>query len=56
MSFIKTFLEQETAKRRDFLLASAYGLAGVATAGVLPPQAGLVVGHVSPDYSRILRE
>ena len=30
MSFIKNFIEQETAKRRDFLLASAYGLAGVA--------------------------
>jgi len=29
---------------------------GVATAGVIPPQAGLDIGHVSPDYSRSLRE
>jgi len=34
MSFIKTFIEQETARRRDFLLASAYGLVG-AGAGAL---------------------
>jgi len=29
---------------------------GVATARVIPSQAGLVIGHVSPDYSRLLRE
>ncbi len=34
MSFIKQFIEQETARRRDFLLASAYGLAGTAVAGL----------------------
>jgi ribose transport system substrate-binding protein len=32
MAFIKSFIEQETSRRRDFLLASAYGLAGVAAA------------------------
>ncbi len=32
MSFIKSFIERETARRRDFLLASAYGLVGVGTA------------------------
>lgn len=40
MSFIKQFIEQETARRRDFLLASAYGLVGTAAAGIgLPAMA-----------------
>lgn len=34
MSFIKTFIDQETARRRDFLLASAYGLVGAGAAGL----------------------
>lgn len=33
MSFIKNFIEQEKANRRDFLLASAYGLGSLATIG-----------------------
>ncbi len=33
MSFIKKFIEQETASRRDFLLASAMGLGGAAAIG-----------------------
>ncbi|MES2260721.1 MAG: sugar ABC transporter substrate-binding protein [Pseudomonadota bacterium] len=32
-SFIKDFIEKETINRRHFLLASAFGLAGVATLG-----------------------
>lgn len=37
MSFIKEFVETETARRRDFLLASAYGLAGTALGGLALP-------------------
>ena len=33
MSFIKNFIEQEKVSRRNFLLASAYGLGGVAALG-----------------------
>ena len=38
MSFIKKFIEQEKANRRDLLLASAMGLGGVATMGLLGPR------------------
>ena len=37
MSFIKKFIDQETVNRRDLLLASAYGLGGVAAAGLMGP-------------------
>lgn len=37
MSFIKEFIEKETARRRDFLLASAYGLAATAVGGIAMP-------------------
>jgi len=37
MSFIKQFIAQETARRRDFLLASAYGLTGAAAMGLGSP-------------------
>lgn len=37
MSFIKKFIEQETTNRRDLLLASAYGLGGVAALGLMGP-------------------
>ncbi len=36
MSFIKKFIEQETVNRRNFLLASAAGLGGLAASGMLP--------------------
>ncbi|MDM0116461.1 sugar ABC transporter substrate-binding protein [Variovorax sp. J22R133] len=32
MAFIKNFIDQQTARRRDFLLASAYGLVGIGAA------------------------
>lgn len=35
MSFIKRFIEQESATRRDFLIASGLGLGGVAASGLL---------------------
>ncbi|WP_247745064.1 sugar ABC transporter substrate-binding protein [Shimia sp. R11_0] len=35
MSFIKKFIEQETISRRNFLLASAYGVGGVAASSML---------------------
>ncbi|MDT3378276.1 sugar ABC transporter substrate-binding protein [Labrys neptuniae] len=35
MSFIKKFIEQETVNRRNLLLASAYGLGGLAALGAL---------------------
>ena len=38
MSFIKKFIEQEKVNRRDLLLASAMGLGGVATMGLLGPR------------------
>lgn len=37
MSFIKAFIEQETARRRDILLAGAYGLVGASALGRLAP-------------------
>jgi len=37
MSFIKKFIDQETVNRRDLLLASAYGLGGVAATGLMGP-------------------
>ncbi|MEM0946457.1 MAG: sugar ABC transporter substrate-binding protein [Pseudomonadota bacterium] len=37
MSFIRKYIEQETINRRDLLLASAYGLGGVAAAGLMGP-------------------
>ncbi len=37
MSFIKKFIEQEKVDRRNFLLASAAGLGGIAAAGVFGP-------------------
>ena len=37
MSFIKKFIEQETINRRDLLLATAYGLGGVAATGLMGP-------------------
>ena len=37
MSFIKNFIEKKKADRRDFLLASAYGLGAVAAAGAFGP-------------------
>jgi len=44
MSFIKSYLEQATARRRDLILAGAYGLLGTAAAGVFggvrPARAG----------------
>lgn len=36
-TFIKRFIEQETMNRRNFLLASAWGLGGVAAAGAFGP-------------------
>lgn len=39
MSFIKKFIEQETINRRNFLLASAYGLGGAAAVGAFGPGA-----------------
>jgi len=38
MSFIKKHIEEAVTSRRDFLLASAYGLGGVAAAGLLGPR------------------
>jgi ribose transport system substrate-binding protein len=35
MSFIKKFIERETINRRNFILASAYGLGGAAALGAL---------------------
>jgi ribose transport system substrate-binding protein len=37
MSFIKTFIEHETARRRDLLLAGAYGVAGAAALALGAP-------------------
>lgn len=37
MAFIENFIEQATARRRDFLLASAWGLAGAAAGGLALP-------------------
>ena len=37
MSFIKKYIDQEKVNRRDLLLASAYGLGGVAAAGLMGP-------------------
>jgi len=39
LSFIKTFIEQETIRRRDFLLGSALGLSGLTLTTMLPTQA-----------------
>jgi ribose transport system substrate-binding protein len=39
LSFIKTFIERETLRRRDFLLGSAYGLGGLVASSVLPSEA-----------------
>ena len=38
MSYIKKLIEQETINRRDFLLASAFGVGGLAAAGVFGPR------------------
>lgn len=37
MSFIKKFIDRETVNRRNFLLASAYGVGGAAALGVFGP-------------------
>ena len=37
MSFIKKFIEAETVSRRNFLLASAYGITGAAAMKMLGP-------------------
>ena len=37
MSFIKKFIEQETVSRRNFLLASAYGISGAAAMRMFGP-------------------
>jgi ribose transport system substrate-binding protein len=35
MSFIKKFIEQETISRRNILLASAYGVGGIAASSMM---------------------
>ncbi|MDE2395434.1 MAG: sugar ABC transporter substrate-binding protein [Burkholderiales bacterium] len=50
MSFIKTFIEQETARRRDFLLASAYGLVGASAATLGLPAAAQTNMPVAWSY------
>ncbi len=37
MSFIKKYIEQETINRRNLLLASAYGVGGLAATGLMGP-------------------
>lgn len=50
MSFIKQFIEQETVKRRDFLLASAYGLVGTAATGLALPALAQAKTSVAWSY------
>ena len=44
MSFIKTFIEQEKIRRRDFLLGSAYGLGGLMAGAAMSP-VGAIAGE-----------
>lgn len=44
-TFIKDFIEREVASRREFLLASAYGLGAVAAAGALGTGVARASGH-----------
>jgi len=53
MSFIRKFIEQETINRRNFLLASAYGLGGAAAVGALgigPARAALTDPVIAWSY------
>lgn len=53
MSFIKKFIEQEKINRRNFMLASAYGMGGVAAASMLgasPARAALTDPAVAWSY------
>jgi ribose transport system substrate-binding protein len=50
MSFIKEFIESETARRRDFLLASAYGLVGTALGGLALPASAQAKSAVAWSY------
>ena len=49
MSFIKDFIEQETIRRRDLLLAGAYGLVGAAAAS--HPLSALAQGKPAVAWS-----
>lgn len=44
LSFIKTFIEQEKIRRRDFLLGSAYGLGGLMAGAAMSP-VGAIAGE-----------
>jgi ribose transport system substrate-binding protein len=50
MSFIKQFIEQETSRRRDLLLASAYGLVSVAAGGLALPAAAQAKPSLAWSY------
>lgn len=45
MSFIKKFIEAEKVSRRNFLLASAYGVSGAAAMRMLGPSRAMAAGH-----------
>ncbi len=51
MSFIKKFIEAEKVSRRNFLLASAYGVSGVAAARMLGPSTVMAATYANPTVA-----
>ncbi len=51
MSFIKKFIEQETVSRRNFLLASAYGVSGVAAMRMFGPSPVMAATYADPTIA-----
>ena len=51
MSFIKTFIERETVSRRNFLLASAYGISGTAAMRMFGPSPVMAATYSNPTIA-----
>ncbi|WP_299141156.1 sugar ABC transporter substrate-binding protein [uncultured Tateyamaria sp.] len=51
MSFIKKFIEQETISRRNFLLASAYGVSGAAAMRMFGPSPAMAASYSDPTVA-----
>lgn len=51
MSFIKAFIERETVTRRNFLLASAYGISGAAAARMFGPSTAAAATYADPTVA-----
>ncbi|WP_420013115.1 sugar ABC transporter substrate-binding protein [Tateyamaria sp.] len=51
MSFIKKFIEQETVSRRNFLLASAYGVSATAAMRMFGPSPAMAATYSDPTVA-----